>query len=143
MRRREFITLAGGAVAAWPITAFGKTQRIAIVSDSFPVSKMTETSGDPLFQGLFSQLRHLGYVEGQGLLIERYSGEGRASPDLARNVVSRNPDVIITVGNNFLVLDFKAATTTIPIVATFRRSGRGRHRRELSTTRRQYHGTLC
>ena len=45
MRRREFITLVGSAVAAWPLTAFGKTQRIAIVAPSLPVGKMTETSG--------------------------------------------------------------------------------------------------
>jgi putative ABC transport system substrate-binding protein len=54
------------------------------------------------------------------LLIERYSGEGRAThyPDLARDVVARNPDLIIATGNN-LVLDFKAATTTIPIIGAF------------------------
>jgi len=76
MRRREFITLVGSAVAAWPLTAFGKAQRIAIVASSFPVSKMTETSGDPLFKAFFNELRRLGYVEGQSLLVERYSGEG-------------------------------------------------------------------
>jgi putative ABC transport system substrate-binding protein len=121
MRRREFITLVGSAVAAWPLSAFGKTQRIAIVSDSFPVERMTDTSGDPLFQALFNEFRHLGYVEGQSILIDRYSGGGRAShnADLARDVVSRNPDVIVTVGNNNLTLDFKAATTTIPIVGLF------------------------
>jgi hypothetical protein len=64
MRRREFIALVGSAVAAWPLTAFGKTHRIAIVLPSFPVSKMTE-SGDPLFRGLFNELGRLGYVEGR------------------------------------------------------------------------------
>jgi putative tryptophan/tyrosine transport system substrate-binding protein len=97
MRRREFITLVGGAAAAWPLTAFGKVRRIAIVLAAVPVSQMTETSGDPFFQRLFNELRHVGYVEGQNLLVERYSGEGRASnyADLARDVVSRNPDLII------------------------------------------------
>ena len=70
MRRREFITLVGGGVAAWPLTAFGKTQRIAIVAPSFPVGKMTETSGDPLFRAVFNELRRSGYIEGQSLLIE-------------------------------------------------------------------------
>jgi putative tryptophan/tyrosine transport system substrate-binding protein len=62
----------------------------------------------------------LGYVEGRNLLIERYSGEGRAAhyPELARNVVTRNPYLIIAVGDD-LVLDFKATTTTIPIVGIF------------------------
>ena len=120
MRRREFITLAGSAVATWPLTAFGKTQRIAIVFPVVPVTIMTETSGDPPLKAFFNELRRLGYVEGQSLLVERYSGEGRAShyADLARDVVSRNPDLIIAITNN-LVLDFKAATTTVPIVGVF------------------------
>jgi putative ABC transport system substrate-binding protein len=120
MRRREFITLVGGAVAAWPVTAFGKTQRIAIVVPAVPVTVMSETADDPLFPALFKELRRSGYIEGQNLLVERYSGEGRAAryPDLAREVVRSNPDVIIALTND-LVLDFKAATTTIPTVGVF------------------------
>jgi putative tryptophan/tyrosine transport system substrate-binding protein len=120
MRRRDFITLIGGAAAAWPLTAFGKTQRIAIVSDSFPVSKMTEANGDSFSIAFFKELRRHGYVEGQNLLIERYSGEGRAAryPDLVREVVRSNPDLICAVANE-ITLDFKAATTTIPIVGSF------------------------
>jgi putative ABC transport system substrate-binding protein len=62
----------------------------------------------------------LGYVEGQNLLIERYSGEGQAShyPDLVREVVNRNPDVIMAIAND-LVLELKTMTTTIPIVGLF------------------------
>jgi putative ABC transport system substrate-binding protein len=121
MRRREFIgLLGGGAAAVWPLTAFAKAQRIAIVASSIPVSKMTETSGDPVFKAFFNELRRLGYVEGQSVLVERYSGEGRASGhvDLARDVVSRNPDVIFSISNE-LTFDFKAATTAIPIVGAF------------------------
>jgi putative tryptophan/tyrosine transport system substrate-binding protein len=121
MRRREFIgLLGGGAAAVWPLTAFAKAQRIAIVASSIPVSKMTETSGDPVFKAFFNEPRRLGYVEGQSVLVERYSGEGRASGhvDLARDVVSRNPDVIFSISNE-LTFDFKAATTAIPIVGAF------------------------
>jgi hypothetical protein len=57
MRRREFITLVGGAAAAW--------SRIAIVAPSVPVTLMTETGGDPRFSALLKELRRLGYVEGQ------------------------------------------------------------------------------
>ena len=134
MRRRDFITLIGGATAAWPLAALGKTQRIAIVSSAAPVTLMSETTADDpggLFPALFKELRRLGYVEGQNLLVERYSGEGRPShyADMAREVVSRNPDVIITVGDNNLTLDFKTATTTIPIVGFFgARSSRGSSR---------------
>jgi putative tryptophan/tyrosine transport system substrate-binding protein len=119
MRRRQFIALAGAA-AAWPRIAFGKAQRIAMVLPSGPVTIMTESAGIPYFSAFFDELRRLGYVEGQNLLVERYSGGGRASryPDLARDVVSRNPDVIIITSNN-LVLDFKAATTKVPIVGAF------------------------
>ena len=69
---------------------------------------------------MFNELRRLGYVEGDNLLVERFSGEGRAAyfPDLAQDVVRRKPDVIIS-STTFLTLDFKAATTTIPIVSLF------------------------
>jgi putative ABC transport system substrate-binding protein len=123
MRRREFITLVGGAAVAWPLTAFGKAQRIAIVVPSVSVTILSETGDDPggLFPALFKELRRLGYVEGQNLVVERYSGGGRASryADMVRQVVNSKPDVIISTGSNDLVLDFKAATTTIPIVGFF------------------------
>jgi len=62
----------------------------------------------------------LGYVEGDNLLVERFSGEGRAAyyRDLAQDVVRRKPDVIIS-STTFLTLDFKVTTTTIPIVGIF------------------------
>jgi putative ABC transport system substrate-binding protein len=123
MRRRNLIfgLLAVATIGSARAEQSAKARRIAIVAPSFPVGKMTETSGDPLFRAVFNELRRLGYIEGQSLLIERYSGEGRAShyADLARDVVSRNPDVIISIGTNDFTLDFKAATTTIPIVGMF------------------------
>ena len=123
MRRRNLIfgLLAVATIGSARAEQSAKARRIAIVAPSFPVGKMTETSGDPLFRAVFNELRRLGYIEGQSLLIERYSGEGRAShyADLARDVVSRNPDVIISSGTNEFTLDFKAATTTIPIVGIF------------------------
>ena len=66
------------------------------------------------------ELTRLGYVEGRNLLIERYSGEGRAAhyPDLARQIIGRNQDLIIAVSST-LTLDFKAATSTVPIVGIF------------------------
>jgi putative tryptophan/tyrosine transport system substrate-binding protein len=120
MRRREFITLVGGAVAAWPLTAFGKAQRIAIVDPAQPVAVFTDRSDQPIGRALFNELRRLGYVEGENLLVERYSGEGRAPhyPELARDVVSRNPDLIIAITTDTTV-ELKAATTTIPIVGMF------------------------
>ena len=120
MRRRAFITLVGGAVGAWPLTAFGKAQPIALVHPTHPVGALTDDSPSPGIRAMFTEFRRLGYVEGKNLLVDRYSGEGRAThyPDLAREVVASNPDLIIAIGDN-LVLDLKAATTTIPIVGFF------------------------
>jgi putative ABC transport system substrate-binding protein len=69
---------------------------------------------------ILEELTRLGYVEGRNLLIERYSGEGRAAhyPDLARQIIGQNPDLIIAISSN-LTLDFKAATSTVPIVGIF------------------------
>jgi putative ABC transport system substrate-binding protein len=120
MRRRKFITLLGGAVAVWPIVARAqqpaKMKRIAFVHPSTNVSEIS-VSGRPYYRAFFEELSRLGYVEGQNLRVERYSGEGRPEryAELARDVVNTHPDLILAVAAR-LSLDFKMATTTIPIV---------------------------
>ena len=119
MRRREFIGFVGGA-ATWPLAARAadprKVYRIAVVS---PAAKVVDVSlgGKRYFRAFLEELARLGYVEGQNLAVERYSGEGHveAYAELARSVVSTHPDVIQTTGP--LSLHFKMATSTIPIVA--------------------------
>jgi putative ABC transport system substrate-binding protein len=122
MRRRNLIfgLLAVATVGGARAAERKSSHRIAIVHPTHPATLLTETSGLPGPRAVLNGLRRLGYVEGDNLVIERYSGEGRAAhyPDLARDVVSHNPDVIIAFATN-LTLDFKAATTTIPIVGVF------------------------
>jgi putative ABC transport system substrate-binding protein len=67
---------------------------------------------------LFEELRRRGYNEGRNLVVERYSAAGQTGryADLARDVVSTNPDLILAIANP-LVLSFKEATTKIPLVA--------------------------
>ena len=119
MRRRDFITALGTA-ATWPLAARAqqpaKMKRIAFVHPSAKVSEIS-VSGRPYYRAFFEELSRLGYVEGQNLGVERYSGEGRPEryAELARDVVNRHPDLILTSGAH-LSLDFKMATTTIPIV---------------------------
>jgi hypothetical protein len=70
------------------------------------------------YRALFEELSRLGYIEGQNLTVDRYSGEGRPEqqlPDLARVVVSTHPDLILSQSAR-LALQFKIATSTIPIV---------------------------
>ena len=121
MRRRHFITLIGGA-AAWPLAARAqqpaKMKRIAIVLPATKIGDMN-VNASRLFRLFFEELSRLGYVEGQNLVVERYSGEGRTEhyADLAREVVNTHPDLIYSHTTR-LSLNFKAATTTIPIVTT-------------------------
>ena len=119
MRRRDFITALGTA-ATWPLAARAqqpaKMKRIAFVRPAGPVSEVS-VSGRPYYRAFFEELSRLGYVEGQNLRVERYSGEGRPERygELARDVVNTHPDLIVAVAAR-LSLDFKTATTTIPIV---------------------------
>jgi putative ABC transport system substrate-binding protein len=91
-------------------------KRIAYVNSAGNVSRIS-VSGRPQSRAFFEELSRLGYVEGQNLGVERYSGEGRTEryAELARDVVNTHPDLILAVGGR-LSLDFKMATTTIPIV---------------------------
>ena len=118
MKRREVLagllaTTAAGAVrAAEP----DKVYRIALASPSRPVSDLNEARSP--YGALFKELRRLGYVEGNNLLVLRFSAEGdtaRYDP-MVRDVLSASPDVIFTA-NNPLVLRFKALVHSIPVVA--------------------------
>jgi ABC-type uncharacterized transport system substrate-binding protein len=118
MRRRGFITLLGGA-AAWPLAARGQQRAtMAMFHPAIPPALLTETGGGSAWRAFFGELRRLGYVEGQNLAIERYWAEGRHDryADVAREIVARNPDVIVT-GTNPVVSVFKEATGATPIVA--------------------------
>src|SRR2546428_4471216 len=122
MDRRELIKLLGGAVVAWPLPARAQqpaTQpRIAIFHPAIPTTLLTETGGGSAWRAFFGELRRLGYIEEENLIIERYSAEGHHEryAGLAREIVARNPDVIVT-GTNPVVITFKAATSTMPVVA--------------------------
>ena len=121
MRRRDFIS-ALGTVATWPLAARAqqpsKMKRIAFVNSAGEVSRISVSGDDRNYRAFFEELNRLGYFEGQNLGVERYSGEGRTEryPALARDVVNTHPDLIISVGGR-LSLDFKMATTKIPIVS--------------------------
>jgi putative ABC transport system substrate-binding protein len=120
MKRRQFITLVGGAAAAWPLAVRAqqpaKVKRVAMVHPSAKVDDLT-INGPAAFKAFFEELSRLGYVEGQNLAVERYSGEGRPERyiGLAREVVSSHPDLIFSIAGP-LALMFKTATPTIPIV---------------------------
>ena len=122
MRRREFISLVAGAATAWPLAVRAQQpatqQRIAIFHPAIPTALLTETGGGSAWRAFFGELRRLGYVEGENVIIERYSAEGHHERyvDIAREIVTRRPDVIVT-GTNPVVTAFKAATNTIPVVA--------------------------
>ena len=119
MRRRDFIT-ALGAAATWPLAARAqqpaKIKRIAVVHPAEKVGNMT-INGRRSFRAFFEELSRLGYVEGQNIAVERYSGEGQPKryAELAREVANTHPDLIFTIGTP-LSLDFKMATATIPTV---------------------------
>src|SRR3954465_7833883 len=120
MRRRDFITLLGGA-ATWPLVARAqqpaKMKRIAFVNSAGEVSRISVSGRDRNYRSFFEELSRLGYIENQNLGVERYSGEGRTEryPALARDVGGPHPGFILAGGWR-LSLDFKIATTTIPIV---------------------------
>jgi putative tryptophan/tyrosine transport system substrate-binding protein len=123
MRRRDFaagLLFASAVPMAWAQQPT-KQHRIAIVMAGGTIDRISETSKEPLsrrfFGAFFAELRRLGDVEGQNLTIERYAGGGRPKvcADLAREVVSHNPDLIVA-STNAIARAVRAATRTIPIV---------------------------
>ena len=113
-KRREFITLLGGT-AAWPLAAraqqAGKVHRIGVLET------ISTTLNVANFYALREGLRQLGYAEGQNLVIEYRSADGRDDrfPGLARELLALKVDVIVTRGTP-AAKAVKNATSTVPVV---------------------------
>jgi len=113
VRRREFITLVGGAVATWPLAARAQQSKVARIGALYIGTADAESFKKELREGL----RELGYVEGQNIAFEFRSAEGKLDrlPELAAELVRLKVDVIVTL---YVPpsLAAKHATREIPIV---------------------------
>ena len=112
MRRREFITLLGGA-AAWPLAASAQQGKLLRIGALVLTSADAQSLGRALREGL----RELGYAEGQNFAFEFRSADGNTDrlPELAAELVRLPVDVIVATFTP-CALAAKQATTTIPIV---------------------------
>jgi putative ABC transport system substrate-binding protein len=115
MRRRQVITLIGGAAAAWPFAARAQQGGKKYIVGRFTAGSATE----PLNDLTTEALRELGWVEGENVLFERRYAENRLErlPELAADLVRLKVDVIVASGT-LAPLAAKRATSTIPIVMT-------------------------
>jgi putative tryptophan/tyrosine transport system substrate-binding protein len=115
VKRREFITLLGGAAVSWPLGARGQQLRARVIGLLWPG---TIPPASPRMESLRQGLREAGMIEGRDFLIELRNAQGglQQLPDVAAELVRMKVDVILTAGD-FALRIAQQATSTIPIVA--------------------------
>jgi len=115
VKRREIITLLGGAAVLWPLA--GRAQQKAMPVVGFLGTTSPEPNA-PFVAAFHQGLGEAGYVEGQNISIEYCWAEGSYDrlPGLAGELAGRKIDLIVTGGGSVVALAAKAATSTIPIV---------------------------
>jgi putative ABC transport system substrate-binding protein len=126
MRRRDFIAGTAATVAigfaqpTWAETNARSTgaKRLAIFHSARPPEQLTPTGGIRFYEVYFEELKRLGYIEGQNLIVERYSALGQADRirEFARQIVASRPVVIVPISGAF-IYEVMAVTTSIPMVS--------------------------
>src|SRR5262245_47003268 len=118
MRRRDFLNLAAGAVATWPLGAQAQSSRKPTIG--FLSARSAKESAH-LVDAFRKGLAESGLVEGQNVAIEFSWAESRYErlAGLAADLVNRQPAVLISVGGDMTAKEAVSATRTTPIVAIF------------------------
>src|SRR5262245_35145564 len=116
MRRREFITLLGGAAAAWPLAARAQHAK-TVVRIGVLGPNLSTPFASTLYQAFLAQLRELGFNEGQNLIAEYQAMDDARGPFVATIELMRSqPDLVVAWGPEVVLQALVGASGSVPIV---------------------------